>query len=403
MDAYLDILRDWERRVADPAVYEHMDTLFPEFQFRRVMAGGPRDHWASRFKMDLTLPKRKSAEKTVVYRSDMCFREQGNWSEAVGVMDKIVRDNGYPSVYEAYQHVSRALGLDMPRPDSRQVAEAVSKAERRSALVDELIGYFMWNLENNRGAKASRTRSYLKRERGLSDADIRRFMLGFVPDWSVVIRHMTVEKGFTLEELDEACGVRNAEGYTAVGKTHVLAIPYECAGDVKGFIFRRTDGGDGPKYLASAGLDRKSAFFNMPADRDPKGILVVEGEFDAIKATCAGFANAVAIGGADISGDRRRQVEDAFGRGVERIFLCPDLDTDADGKPDFAKRHAAIMRSIITIKEVDIRFEGIFVVEFPAPADPDSFIREEGADAFEGIVRSAKPYWRYLSDYMERK
>ena len=401
MDVYFDILRDWERRVADPAVYEHLDTLFPAFSFRRIMPGGPKDHWASRFKTDLTLPKRRTAEKTVVYRTDMCFREQGNWSEPEGVMDRIVRENGLSSVYEAYRMVSRTLGLDMPRPDSSQVAEAIGRAERRNALIEVLVSYFMWNLENNRSAKASRTRTYLKKERGLSSSDTRRFMLGFVPDWSTVVRHVTIEKGFSLEELDTVCGVRNAEGYTAVGKTHVLAIPYECAGEVKGFIFRKTDGGDGPKYIASSGLDRKSVFFNMKADRDPKGILVVEGEFDAIKATCAGFDNVVAIGGADISGERRRQVEDALGRGVNRIFLCPDLDTDAEGNPDFAKRHQAVMRSVHTIKDVDFRFEEIFVVRFPSPADPDSFIREMGPGQFEVVVKAAVPYWKYHADYME--
>ena len=157
MDVYLDILRDWERRVADPAVYEHLDTLFPAFSFRRIMPGGPKDHWASRFKTDLTLPKRRTAEKTVVYRTDMCFREQGNWSEPEGVMDRIVRENGLSSVYEAYRMVSRTLGLDMPRPDSSQVAEAIGRAERRNALIEVLVSYFMWNLENNRSAKASRT------------------------------------------------------------------------------------------------------------------------------------------------------------------------------------------------------------------------------------------------------
>lgn len=401
MDAYIDILRDWERRVADPAVYEHLDTLFPGFEFRRVNAGGPKDHWASRFKADLTLPKRRSAEKTVVYRSEMCFREQGNWTEREGVMDRIMRENAFPSVYEAYQLVSRTLSLEMPRPDSREVAEAVSRAERREALLERLINYFMWNLKNNEGAKAARTRSYLKNRRGLSEADCTRFSLGFVPDWSSVVRHMTVDGGYTLEELDEACGVRNADGYTAVGKTHVLAIPYECAGEVKGFIFRRIDEGDGPKYIATSGLDRKSVFFNMPADRDRKGILVVEGEFDAIKATSAGFANVVAVGGSDISGERRRQVEDAFSRGVDRIFLCPDLDADANGNPDFAKRHLSIMRSVHTIKDVDPRFENIFVVRFGRVTDPDSFIREDGADSFEALVRDAVPYWRYLADYME--
>lgn len=403
MGNYLDILRDWERRVADPSVFEHLDTLFPLFQFKRINAGGPKDHWASQYKMDLTLPKRRFAEKTVVYRSDMCFREQGNWSDPERVMDRIMRENALPSVYEAYQHVSRMLSMDMPRPDSREVAAAISKAQRRDSLFETLIGYFMWNLENGRSAKAARTRSYLKDTRGLDACGCRRFSLGFVPDWSSVIRYMTVNKGFSMEELDEACGVRNAEGYTAVGKTHVLAIPYRCAGEVKGFIFRRIDSGDGPKYLATAGLDRKSVFFNMPADCDRKGILVVEGEFDAITATSYGFSNVVAIGGADISGDRRRQVEDAFSRGVDRIYLCPDLDPDPDGNPDFAKRHAAIMRSIHTIKDVDQKFENIFVVCFPEVTDPDSFLRQEGPERFDALVKGAFPYWNYLADYMEHK
>ena len=44
MGNYLDILRDWERRAADPAVFEHQDTLFPLFQFDRLNKGGPKDH-----------------------------------------------------------------------------------------------------------------------------------------------------------------------------------------------------------------------------------------------------------------------------------------------------------------------------------------------------------------------
>ena len=83
-ESYFDILKDWESRVADPAVYEHIDVLFPEFSFRRVQRGSDRDHWASRYKMDLTLPRVRNAEKTVIYRSDMRFREQGTGPAASG-------------------------------------------------------------------------------------------------------------------------------------------------------------------------------------------------------------------------------------------------------------------------------------------------------------------------------
>ncbi len=399
MDGYIEILRDWERRVADPAVYERLDVLLPDFAFRRVGAGGPKDHWASRYKVDLTLPKRRTAEKTVVYKGDMRLREQGNWSEAEGVMDRIMRDNGFPSVYEAYQLVSRVLGLDMPRPDSREVAEAVSRSERRSALLSALADYFVWNLQNNRSAKAARTRSYLRQGRGFSKEDIERFRFGFVPEWGTVIRHITLDRGYSLEDLDEACGVRNAEGYTAVGRTHVLAVPYVCGGELKGFLFRRVEEGSGPKYIATADLDRKSVFFNMPSRHDVEDILVVEGEFDALKATAAGIPDVVAIGGSDISGERRRQVEDAFRRGVKRIILCPDLDADAEGNPETAKRHQAIMRCVHTIKDVDLSFEEIYIVDFPEPADPDQFIREKGAEAFIALLRSSVPYWEYLHRY----
>ena len=401
-NTYLEILKEWEDRVADPAVYEHLDALFPSYAFRRIQAGGPKDHWASRFKLDLSLPRIKNAEKTVVYRSEMRFREQGNWSESQRVMDKYMRDEGLQSIYEAYQAVSLRLGLDMPRPDSREVAEAIGRTERLSSLLDTLLDYFCWNLENNRSAKTASVRQYLKRNRGISAEQSSLLCLGFVPDWSKVIRYVTIDKGFRLEELDEVCGVRNADGYTAVGKTHVLAIPYECGGVLKGFLFRRIDDGrEGPKYIANAGLDRKSVFFNISADHDPKDIVVVEGEMDALKATAEGIANVVAVGGSEIAGERRRQIEDAFRRGVQSITLCFDLDpvSGEETTPNYESLHEHVMKSVRTIKDVNPSFENIRVALFPEVSDPDEFIRNRGADAFKTLIGAAVPYWQYDYQY----
>ena len=400
--AYLDILREWEDRVADPAVYEHMDTLFPAYGFRRLQAGGPKDRWASRLKLDLTIPRIKNAEKTVVYRSEMRFREQGNWSESISVMDKYMRDEGLQNIYEAYQSVSVRLGLDMPRPDSREVGEAVGRTERRAALLDTLLGYFCWNLENNRSAKAAAVRQYLKKGRGFTPQQSSILCLGFVPDWSKVVRYVTIEKGFRLEELDEACGVRNSEGYTAVGKTHTLAIPYECGGILKGFLFRRIDDNrEGPKYIANAGLDRKSVFFNISADRDPKDIIVVEGEMDALKANAEGIENVVAVGGSEIAGERRRQIEDALKRGVRSITLCFDLDGSGDDGtvPNHDSLHEHVMKSVRTIKDVSPSFDDIRVAVFPEVSDPDEYIRGRGVQAFRDLVEGAVPYWQYDYQY----
>lgn len=398
---YLDILQEWEDRVADPAVYEHLDVLFPEFHFRRMQQGAPKDHWASRLKLDLTIPRYKNAEKVVVYRSDMRFREQGDWERSVGIMDRYMADRGINNIYDAYRDVSSRLSLAMPQPGDEAVAAAVGKAARQSALVDTLTDYFCWNLEHNKSAKASAARTYLRKNRGFSDDLITRFCLGFAPDWNKVVRYITVDKRFPLEDLNEVCGVVNSENYTSVGKDHVIAIPYECGGVVKGYLFRRIDGRpDGPKYRASDGLDRKSVFFNMPADADPKDIVVVEGEFDAMRATSEGIPGVVAIGGSEISGERRRQVEDAFRRGARKITLCLDLDPVKDtGVPNVASRHAHLMRSVHTIKDVAPDFEEIYVALLPVPSDPEEYIRERGGEAFRRLLDSAVPYWKYLHDY----
>ena len=400
--AYLDILKDWERRIADPVIFERLDVLFPAYSFRRLGQGSDRDRWVSRYKLDLSLPRVRNAEKTVVYRSDMHFREQGNWQAGVRVMDMIIRDQGCPSVYEAYRYVSDRFTLDMPLPDSRKVKEAVSRSLRRTSLLESLTDYFSAHLWEDRSRKAASVRQYLKNHRGFPAGQASALRLGFVPDWSRVVRHVTSDLGFRIEELDEVCGVRNADGKTSVGRSHTLSIPYVCAGEVKGFLFRRVDDSrEGPKYIATKELDRKSVFFNIPADGTPREIIIVEGEMDALKATAEGVPGVVAIGGSDISGDRRLQVEDAFRRGVTKITLCLDLDSSKDDPslPNHPSLHDHLMRSIHTIKDVAPSFEEIYIALFPCPSDPDEFIRSRGGEAFIELISAAVPYWKYAYDY----
>ena len=314
-----------------------------------------------------------------------------------------MQENGISSVYEASRILDDRFNLNMPRMDGKEIAARVQRKARKEALLDDLMAYFAWNLENNSFDKARKVRAYLSNSRGFTKEQILRLNLGFVPDWSTVMRFIIQNKEYTLEELEDACEVRNSEGKTSVGRTHTLAIPYECAGVLKGFIFRRVEDGEGPKYIASHELDRKSAFFNIKADPDPKDIVVVEGEFDALKATAEGIENVVAIGGSEITGERRKQVEDALSRrGVKKIILCLDLDAEKED-PSEAKtrqRHEHIMRSIHTIKDVDFDFDEIYVASFPEPSDPDEYIRTYGVEAFRDLLARAVPYWRYLFDYM---
>ncbi len=401
-DAFIDILKDWERKVAFPALYEHLDEFFPPFSFKRRQAGTPRDHWASPYKMDMSRPKVANHEKTVVYKSEMRFREQGNWNGGMSVVDRIMEEMRLPSLYEVDKLIADRLSLKMPRPDSREVAEATTRLLRRRSLLATLQDYFRWNLTNNVSRKATSARQYLKKARGFTKEQASGLGLGFVPDWNVVVRYVTIEKKYRLEELDDVCGVRNPEGRSSVGTRHIVSIPYNCGGELKGFIFRRIDDtAEGPKYLATPGLDRKSAFFNIPKTLTQSGIIVVEGEMDALKATAEGLPNVVAIGGSEISGDRRLQLEDAFRRGTGRITLCLDLDRDKEEQErgDTASRHRHIMKTLHTIKDVAPEFDDIYIASFNEPSDPDEFIRGRGAEAFKELISNAIPYWEYLYRY----
>lgn len=399
MDEYIDILREWERNVAFPVAYEHIDELFPGYQFRRIQGGGARDHWASRFKTDGTLPKVRNNEKTVIYPGDLKFREQGDWNNGVSIVDALIRIEGLANVFEFDRFIAARFGLDMPRADSQEVKQAAARNIRRKELLDELLSYFIWNLNYNSSAKAAKTRSYLKNVRNFTPEGIDYFQFGFVPAWEKVVSYITCQKHYSKEDLDAVCQVYNDDGKTMVGKTHVLAIPYECGGVLKGFLFRRVEGSEQPKYIANTGLDRKSAFFNIR--HQAEDILIVEGEMDALTATAAGIPDAVAIGGSEVTGERRRQIEDAFRRGVRRITLCFDLDSvkDCPDVPNFAARHEHLMKTIHTIKDVDPSFENIFIANFDSVSDPDEYVNRYGSAAFLELVAGAVPYWEYAYRY----
>lgn len=395
---YIDILRDWERTVANVVIYDNIDVLFPAYGFVRMQSGGPKDHWASPLKIDLTRPKTPSREKTVVGAADLKFREQGDWDNAVSVIDRLMDEYSLGSIFEVYRYIADRFNLDMPT--STGYGAGNPEKERRIQLLEFLEDYFVWNIENNSGAACGKARSYLE-GRGFTKEWIKALRFGFVPGWDKVEAYVTRSRWrFTREELEQACRVRSDDGYTTVGRTHVLAIPYRCGGELKGFLFRAVESGIIPKYKANTGLERKSTFFNIQDNRDPKDIIVVEGEMDALTATAAGIKDVVAIGGSDISGERRSQVFDAIGRRTRKIVLCLDLDRDADGKPGYEKRFKAVRRSLHTIFDVSPDFNRVFVARFPYPADPNEFIRDNGADAFRELISGAIPWWEYLDRYL---
>jgi DNA primase len=151
--------------------------------------------------------------------------------------------------------------------------------------------------------------------------------------------------------------------------------------------------GDGtPKYLNSPetpvfskGRELYGLFEARNALREPGYVLVTEGYMDVVALAQLGFPNAVATLGTACTPDH-----------VQKLFRFTDsvvfsFDGDAAGRRAARKALDGALPYATDVRSVKFLF-------LPAEHDPDSYIREFGADAFARYVSEATPLSRFLID-----
>ena len=398
--------RDWRDRTLMPALFERLDEVFPEYRFRR-RKGASGDRWVSPLKMDLSQPKVKTLEKTVVSFPDMKFREQGEWENGIGVLDMYRRRSGIEDFGEMCRDLAARLCISYPSPEggAAYYRQSRDQDKRKALILETLEDYFAWNLLNNtQSSRAADVRSYLIETRGFTRDAVAALRFGFVPEWTRVLAYMESRREkFTADEVNAACPVVNDEGTSPVGRIFLLAIPYRCGGQLRGFLFRRIRG-EGQKYFAVRGMERKDSFFGVP-ERVGKDdtVVIVEGEIDSLRIRSLGIPGLVpvAIGGDAVTGQRRAQMEDLLNRGARKILFWLDMDAYGSGASMVGKRYRKTMASVHTVKDIDIDFENIYVADpdYEWVGDPDAYIVEFGKEAFEKIIREAPIYPTYFSTY----
>jgi DNA primase len=149
----------------------------------------------------------------------------------------------------------------------------------------------------------------------------------------------------------------------------------------------RAMGDDMPKYMNSPETpiySKSNVLYHLDrakeALRQNDFAILVEGYMDAIAVASAGTANVVASCGTSLA---EPQVK-LLGRFTRRVIVNYDPDTAGQ---------AATERSLTLLleKEFDVR-----VLELPGGADPDKFLREQGAEAYRKLLAAAPPYLDYL-------
>ena len=300
------------------------------------------------------------------------------------------------SFVDAVTDLAQTVGMQVPQeqlsPEDREKRQRL--AERRLTLTDVLqraAQHYRTQLKASREAV-----DYLK-GRGLSGEIAARFGLGYAPPgWRGLA---SVFPNYDDPVLEEAGLVRasadDADTPAEERKRydwfrHRVMFPIRAVGgEIIGFGARVLDDSK-PKYLNSPetpvfskGRELYGLFEARQAIRERGFCLVVEGYMDVVALAQSGFGNAVATLGTACTTDH-----------IQKLFRFTDavvfsFDGDDAGRRAAGRALEAALPHATDLRQVRFLF-------LPPEHDPDSFVRELGADAFERAIEQATPLSRQL-------
>lgn len=290
---------------------------------------------------------------------------------------------------EALQHLADRAGVQLPKIEYS--GEAKAKAERRAALLEinkQAAGYFYYQLRRESGAQAH---AYLT-GRGLSEETIRKFGLGYSDKFSDDLYKYLKAKNYS-DELLRDSGLFNVDerhGMHDKFWNRVIFPIMDVNNRVIGFGGRVM--GDGkPKYLNSPEtliFDKSRNLYGLHRARTSRKpyFIVCEGYMDVISLHQAGFTNAVASLGTALTAGHAALIK----RYVNEVYLTYDSD-EAGTK--------AALRAAPILREAGVTTR---VIRMEPYKDPDEFIKNLGAEAFEERIRKARNSFMFGLEMLEK-
>lgn len=290
---------------------------------------------------------------------------------------------------QAVEDLARRAGLEVPR-QAPSVDPEVRKREmdQRSRLRDVLLEaakFYVRRLKDSPEAIA-----YLK-GRGLSGEIAAQYRLGYAPEgWQPL---QSVFAQYQNRDLVDAGLVIEGEGGKRYDRfRHRIMFPIlSPRGEVVGFG-ARTMTQEEPKYLNSPetpvfskGHELYGVFEARPKIREAKQVWVVEGYMDVVALAQHGLGHAVATLG---TATTPQHVQALLRLSDHVVFM---FDGDSAGR-------RAASRALETAMPFASEKNRIDFVFLPAEHDPDSFVREHGAQALKDWVAKAKPLSAWLLD-----
>ena len=293
---------------------------------------------------------------------------------------------------DAVKDLAQNVGMVVPDADDKippqQRAANQAQAMALSDAMTAACDYYRGQLRSAPNAIA-----YLK-NRGLTGEVAARFGMGYAPAGWDNLRTVfpdyealaLVESGLVIDKVDEDGG--NKKRYDRFRERVMFPIR-NTKGQVIGFGGRVLDSGE-PKYLNSPetplfqkGYELYGLFEARQAIRDAGYVLVTEGYMDVVALAQLGFPQAVATLGTACTSTHVQKLL----RQTDTVIFS--FDGDKAGRKAARRALEACLPQVTDNKTIKFLF-------LPAEHDPDSFVREHGAEAFEQEIHEAMPLSQFL-------
>ena len=296
---------------------------------------------------------------------------------------KFLRERENMGFMEAVEALAGEAGLEMPRRDPAAAARA-EKGRGLAAVMEEAVKFYRAQI---RGAAGRAALDYL-RGRGVAEATMARFELGYAPAGRRHLFEALAAKGVSEAQLIEAgLAARPEDGGAPYDRfrDRVMFPIRDAQGRCVAFGGRAMSQEARAKYLNSPEtpiFDKSRTLYNLGPGRAAAatagGVVVVEGYMDAIALVEAGVANVVANLGTALTEHHLR----LLWRCAEEPVIA--LDGDAAGRRAAAR--VAEMALPLLEPGRSLRF-----ALMPEGLDPDDLARREGAEGVRAVIAAAEP------------
>ena len=295
------------------------------------------------------------------------------------------------SFMDAVEALAGEAGLAIPKP-SAEAAQAEQRRHDLHSILQAAAAHYQRALHTPQGASAL---AYLRR-RGLTDATIARFGLGWAGEGRGALAQALAADGITPARLMEAGLLRPGEDGAPRGELFFNRVMFPIR-DRRGRVISfggRTLGDGQPKYVngpETAVFSKRRTLFGLDFAREAaqqkQPVIAVEGYTDVIALHQAGFTGAVAPLGTALTEDQLDL--------LWQLSPAPVLCFDGDAAGARAAARAADIALPRLAPDRTIR-----IATLPTGEDPDTLIRTQGAARMQAVLDGANPIAVALFDLL---